>query len=841
MNTSQHADESNHSLIVEALRVKSSSPDSAARLFDGALLHARESKNPSLEAEALYQLGVIAFERGELDKVARYAAEAAAAAKLQPNEALVIKCRQLSGLILLRTADFGKAQLFFTDLLADARRIKDKKGIAVALNYLGTCYAERGDFRTATNHYQQSLVLIKESGYEQMEAVVLNNLANVHYDISNYPKALEAYHAALLIYRRRADISGETLILGNLANVYIQTADYARAIEYLEATLSICQKFNNTYRIAIVLNNLGRVQELTGNLTNAAELYRQSADAYLSTSDQKGYALAITNYASALKSLNDLVEAEKALVQSLNIQRTIGDPYGEADTLLVFARLKLQSADYDNALTMLNLAHAIAAEQGRQSLLYEVHRTFSEVYHAQKNFEKAYQHHVIHSKIKDQIYSEENAKTLFRLQVGFQVEESNQMAKSLGERATQLSEANAALSGVLYELESQREHFKSGVNQLQSLIANLQQGVMLQDEHGKTLLVNQMFCNLFGLPMSPAMLSSVDDALVRQYLAKAFGNYDKFELRLNEILKRRQIIIGEELHLTDKRTFSRQYIPVFVENVYKGHVWLYEDITAQKKSQVEREEVIRELEVANENLIGANMFKGEMLGIAAHDLKNPLQSIMGFVQLAMLEEPPPNIENYQKEIYKASEQMLGIITSLLKSTQLEVGKLELNKQETDIAQLASAAVGQNRGSAELKRIQLIITADEGCVSDVDPDRMKEIIDNLVGNAIKYSPSDKSIWVRVYRHQPANADDVLRISVRDEGQGLTDEDKKKLFGMFQRLSAKPTGNESSTGLGLSIVKQLVELHGGKVWADSDGKNKGAEFIVELPLSLVAKEA
>jgi signal transduction histidine kinase len=106
--------------------------------------------------------------------------------------------------------------------------------------------------------------------------------------------------------------------------------------------------------------------------------------------------------------------------------------------------------------------------------------------------------------------------------------------------------------------------------------------------------------------------------------------------------------------------------------------------------------------------------------------------------------------------------------------------------------------------------------------------MKEVVENLIGNAIKYSPHEKTIWVSVSRYDK----DKVRFSVKDEGQGLTEEDMKKLFGKFQRLSARPTGGESSTGLGLSIVKKLVEMHGGKIWAESEGRNKGATFTVEL---------
>ena len=113
------------------------------------------------------------------------------------------------------------------------------------------------------------------------------------------------------------------------------------------------------------------------------------------------------------------------------------------------------------------------------------------------------------------------------------------------------------------------------------------------------------------------------------------------------------------------------------------------------------------------------------------------------------------------------------------------------------------------------------------MADVDPERMTEMMDNLVSNAVKYSPHERKIWVSVRR-----SGRTVRFEVRDEGPGLTDADRQKLFGKFQRLSAQPTGGERSTGLGLSIVKQLTELHGGQVLVSSTA-GVGSTFSIELP--------
>jgi signal transduction histidine kinase len=187
--------------------------------------------------------------------------------------------------------------------------------------------------------------------------------------------------------------------------------------------------------------------------------------------------------------------------------------------------------------------------------------------------------------------------------------------------------------------------------------------------------------------------------------------------------------------------------------------------------------------------------------------------------------------------------MVQLINELLQSTEVDLGRVHLNKQPCDASLVAKLVVEQNQPLALRKQQSLTLNAEPDCIVYADVARLTELIDNLVSNAIKYSPFGKPITVSCQKSYPhlqgesersaqSHRPSVL-IAVKDEGQGLTEADMSQLFGKFQRLSARPTGGEYSTGLGLSIVKKLVELHGGKVWAESAGRGKGATFFVELP--------
>ncbi|MGQ9806667.1 MAG: sensor histidine kinase [Chlorobiales bacterium] len=233
----------------------------------------------------------------------------------------------------------------------------------------------------------------------------------------------------------------------------------------------------------------------------------------------------------------------------------------------------------------------------------------------------------------------------------------------------------------------------------------------------------------------------------------------------------------------------------------------------------------------------ASRFKTELLSIAAHDLKNPLQSIIGFSSLIQESaESPVDTRMYATTIQNAAQRMVKLINELLNTTAIDAGKFTLTPFSCSLGELASVVIAANLQQANQKEQRIDFLAEPNCIAEVDAERIREVFDNLVSNAIKYSPIGKTIWIRVFRATASDDDPtpVIRFTVRDEGQGLTDEDMKKIFGRFQRLSAMPTGGESSTGLGLSIAKQLVELHNGKLWAESEGKNKGATFIAQLPI-------
>ncbi len=240
----------------------------------------------------------------------------------------------------------------------------------------------------------------------------------------------------------------------------------------------------------------------------------------------------------------------------------------------------------------------------------------------------------------------------------------------------------------------------------------------------------------------------------------------------------------------------------------------------------------REIAKKNLELEKLNEEKNKFLRIAAHDLRNPISAILSFSVLLM-EETWTRLDENEKEflniIKDSGEFMLKLLNELLDLSIIESGNLHLNLEEIEITDLIYRNIALNRIIAEKKNINILFTS--GFAKQrvkVDPVKTEQVLNNLISNAIKFSHTGKEIVVSADLK-----DDVCQIAVSDQGQGIPPADQQKLFQPFAKRSVLSTAGERSTGLGLSIVKKIVEGHGGKIWVESE-VGKGTTFFVTFPL-------
>jgi signal transduction histidine kinase len=217
--------------------------------------------------------------------------------------------------------------------------------------------------------------------------------------------------------------------------------------------------------------------------------------------------------------------------------------------------------------------------------------------------------------------------------------------------------------------------------------------------------------------------------------------------------------------------------------------------------------------------------KNEMIGIVAHDLKNPLTSALTITELLNSEKITEEQKDHLSLLKKSLNKMNGLVAKILEIKVLESSSVKTNYTPVDVKQVTEQVISALKIQSDNKNIRIETDLDE-VVASLDRSLIVQIIDNLLSNAIKFSNAGTKVQVAL---KEANL--TIRLEIDDEGPGIPEEDKPKLFQKFQKLHARPTDGESSTGLGLSIVKKYVEAMNGKVWCESEF-GKGAKFIVEF---------
>lgn len=402
-------------------------------------------------------------------------------------------------------------------------------------------------------------------------------------------------------------------------------------------------------------------------------------------------------------------------------------------------------------------------------------------------------------------------------------------------------------ASTLYDFKSMQRLAEGVLTQLASLLNVDCAGILVLRDNGgidpelSVLAGSGCYSRFIGSTTSKAL-----DPDLREMVEAAF------QRRKNEFADHRSVIYlrtgsGREVVvlLQAERELSetdRSLVEIFSSrlSIAFDNVILYQqlqDANTQLEDRVAQR--TRALMQANRRLSAqwlrlqrANGFKNEILGTVAHDLKNPLGVILGRTE--MLKElistgaSESGVVAQVDHIRDATKRLTTMVDHLISDAMADAFDITIRREPVDVVALVKEVADANQPLAVNKQQTISVAAPPNIVTMCDTDRIREAIDNLISNAIKYSPIGGKITVAV-THE--GTETTVRVS--DEGAGLSPEDLGRLFGRFQRLSAKPTAGESSTGLGLSIVKRIIDMHGGEVTANSDGPGKGSTFTITLP--------
>ena len=379
---------------------------------------------------------------------------------------------------------------------------------------------------------------------------------------------------------------------------------------------------------------------------------------------------------------------------------------------------------------------------------------------------------------------------------------------------------------------------------LNGLIAAAIPGVLFADEHGVITQVNNSFCGLFGIAEKPGQLTGTPVADLVRRIKKVFDDPAEFIRRTSEALAQRQLAPGEQMACTDGRTLECDYWPVLVDGDYRGDLWLAWDVSDQKALAEQRERALeaelaaRELaELAQQQLAEQNAqlrelddLKTQYLATASHELRTPLISIVSFIEMIRRDDHgvTPDTEDSLDVIQRNAERLLQMVGELLLLSRIETGIMPLELAPVSVPALIEEAAKSSSPGATRRGIMIEVSAQDGPRVQGDGMRLRQVLDNLLSNAVKFSRQDGHVRVT------ATCDDAIwRIDVEDSGIGIPASELGQIFDRFVRASNARTAGLPGTGLGLSVVKAITELHGGRIEARST-VGSGTTFRVSLPL-------
>ena len=367
------------------------------------------------------------------------------------------------------------------------------------------------------------------------------------------------------------------------------------------------------------------------------------------------------------------------------------------------------------------------------------------------------------------------------------------------------------------------------------LIDSAMDAVIAVDAEQCIVLFNPAAERMFGCAASDVLGTSIDRFIPTSLRATHRQHIEKFGR--TGATSRRMGALGA---LSGVRASGDEFpIEASISHLTVGGQQLFtvilRDITERKLAEAERERLLRteqELRVAAEE---ANRLKDEFLAIMSHELRNPLNVILGYSELFLLSEEikrSPQLLQMGEAVKRNALTQSRLIRDLLDLSRLRSGKISLNSETVSLLTAVNNAVETVRGDADAKHIPIeVVVPDEALFVEGDPVRLEQIVWNLLNNSVKFTPAGGSIKLRL-----AKQDDQALLTVEDTGQGIDPEFLPHVFELFRQADASTSRAQSGMGIGLAIVQQLIDLHHGTISVFSAGKSKGSVFSIQLPLSL-----
>jgi signal transduction histidine kinase/Tfp pilus assembly protein PilF len=647
----------------------------------------------------------------------------------------------------------------------------------IALNRLA--FELRGVSPLERERYgEQALVLARTLDYPKGVAQALTNLGGSLWERGHYAQAIGYQERAVALHSALQDKPNLALALNSLGLIYSDQGNYSLALEHFLHALKLREEINDKRGQQITISNIGTVYQQQGDIAAAQEYYFKALKIAEEINDKRGTSIALANIGGAYFQQGAYDNALEYDTRALRVSEMVGSNSSTSYVLNKIGLVLAKMGKVREALTYQERAYKTALSAGNSKVLA----------HALHGMASAYQS--LGRNNEALVYAQQALDTAKNIGLAAIIKDASQLLASVHAAQGRYKEA--------FEAHQQFKQMSDSAQNLESRkrIANLETSYKLRQQEIENERLQAQFTAQRAETQQQRILT--------------------FAVLVGLILVIVLAIVLAQANNNKKR-----------------------DNTELHRQQSLLEEQAQEIEITNTQLQEQNIAlqelnreKNEFLGIAAHDLKNPLASIVLTAQLLHRKDAQITSEARLSRLFNIEQvaaRMQEIIANLLDVNAIESGGITLTLSKQTLSDVAKSVTEEYRDVAAKKRITLHFSDAEAPSAHIQADagRLREVLENLISNAVKYSFFDANVFVTIEA-----SIDTVRCTVADEGPGISNDDKRKLFGKFARLSAQPTAGEHSTGLGLSIVKKLVEMMHGNIWCESE-LGKGAAFTVEFP--------
>jgi signal transduction histidine kinase len=638
-------------------------------------------------------------------------------------------------------------------------------------------------------YVEEALAVAIRTKSTEGEADVKNVIGRMYWRNGLFEKALNIHNEAKKVFESIKDENKIALTIRYIGQDYGDAGNYEEALKHFLISLSIYKKLGDLQNMAYLYNLLDWVHGKQGNYVEASKYSYLTLDTYEEMGDKNGVALALADIAVNYINLGNYNDALKYFKKSGEVFRKKGDQINLGYNYNLLGWAYRLMGQFDEAIKNYDTAVVIGKTINDANVVANAYDGKAEVYKARRDYPQALTNYL-------------SAAELFK--------------KWSNKR--ELARVYCSI-GEYYRIVKEYALSKKYYNDAYALTSELDSKSLVADYYHGVELLDSAMQDWRGAYFNHKNYIRNRDSIFNQENIKKM-----VQLQLNYDFEKRAAMAKAVQEGESRRQQNQMlFVSAITTLVFALAIVLYRNQQRQSKTNLE-------LQKKSKNLEDENHEKTSILNIVSHDLKAPLDKIRGLSEIMMMSQ---NLSKQEKEEYlahiaKSIDQGTSLIKKLLEAQSAYDQTSRPSRQQIDIVKFVQDFQFEVNGQLLKKRQNLKIQIDKSDINpSIDQEMLTRILDNLVSNASKFSENGRSIYLRVWCNE-----ENLNLTVRDEGPGISSADQKNLFRKFQTLSSRPTEGESSTGLGLSIVKALVEKLDGSIQINSK-VGVGTEFTISIP--------